>query len=62
MGEKIYKTMNRTGGWSVAMGIVILVVYNIISYFKEKAEFFKLFGLFLLFLFSGLFVWAFCCS
>ena len=26
MGEKIYKTMNRTGGWSVAMGIVIMVV------------------------------------
>lgn len=26
MGEKIYKTMKSTGGFSIAMGIVITVV------------------------------------
>lgn len=26
MGERIYKTMNCTGAWSVAMGIVLLIV------------------------------------
>ena len=31
MSEKIYKTMKHTGGFSIAMGIVMIVVANVVG-------------------------------